>query len=368
MKKFMVGIGAFGLIGFLAVTPPSVADDDDASWEDDDDNIIDEEDDSSEDDDPLYTNMPYSATTSEIVTLTDPDAVGFPDRPVPVLVRTPVGATEVLPVILVSHGGGMVGSTNPAGTLPTWSEFLALAGYKVISIAHWPRTPAQRAALCATLNLPPGRPCGGTLAVDRPNDVHVVLDWVDDQVAGPWAGEVDATHIAHVGWSAGSAEGLMTIGMKRAFNGIDEVSNPDDRIDAVVALSPVPPDRPPVSFGPTAFDDIVKPNMVVTGSRDQERGDRRIVFSQQPPNDQTYEIFLDSLGTVHGLFSNNRVPCEADGATPQTCEDLITWMASGVLAFVDHNLKGITEAKDFLEDEELEVISGGVVQVANNDD
>ena len=75
-------------------------------------------------------------------------------------------------------------------------------------------------------------------------DVVAVLDWIEAQASGPWAGKVDPTRIAAVGHSLGGKLSFL-------------VATADDRIDAIAGIDPV--DSGPPSFVP--FDPADYPSV-----------------------------------------------------------------------------------------------------------
>jgi hypothetical protein len=150
-------------------------------------------------------------------------------RSVNIEIRRPQGAPMPMPIVIWSHGGAS-GKVDPSGVGDEIAVPFVEAGYVGVFIAHPPRTGAEVDALCTQIGVTDCR--AGVCAVDgdcaavdddggrcvdglclhfkhlnwdRPHDVAAVIDWLEAQAAGPWAGLIDTSKIVYAGHSAAPA-------------------------------------------------------------------------------------------------------------------------------------------------------------------
>jgi predicted dienelactone hydrolase len=312
-----------------------------------------------------YPNV--QVTTFDTISYTD--ELGDP-RPVPVAVYRPTDAPAPLPIVLLSHGGAS-GKTNPLNSMEHWAPVLARAGYVSVAIAHAGREEANYLALCAELGVPDNIPCGIKIGWDRPHDVAAVLDWVETQAAAH-PGELDLSRIYLVGHSAGAGNALMIAGARRNYRCAlpidyvdpdqdcqesDLVSLADDRVKAVVALSPQGPGNE--GFMESSFETVDRPVLVGTGLADgdgSEPANRRLVFPGLPDGDK-YELYLDDAGAKHTLFEGDVDACETVD-TPERCAEMERWIMTTVVAFLDAQ-DGRADAQTWLDTDQIETASAG---------
>ena len=144
-----------------------------------------------------------------------PITFAVPGRPVPLEVKVSMPATGTdLPVILLSHGHGMTNFLSSFRGYGPLVDFWAAHGFVVIQPTHLDfvgyglrETDLRDAPVFWR---------------DRPVDMHVVLDHLDDiEAAVPGlAGRIDRDRIAAAGHSLGGATVSMLLGM--------QVLDPDD--------------------------------------------------------------------------------------------------------------------------------------------
>ena len=136
-------------------------------------------------------------------------------RDVPYRVYAPVGASGPAPVVLVSHGG--TGNRTGFTTGEHVGRALAGAGFLAIHVGHLPSVDLA------------------THLVDRPADVSVVLDRLEDgELALPeaFAGTPDTSRVGHAGHSFGAytAHAVGGATFDRTFT--------DARVLAIAPISP----------------------------------------------------------------------------------------------------------------------------------
>jgi len=352
---------------FLMISPQALAaDDDDDIWEMDD--KCDEEDDSDDEyQNSLYDSQTYTWTT-ELHQMTY-DAELAPARRVRVLARVSDAPGE-RPVVVVSHGGGR-GLTNPATVLTRWSDYFADHGYTVVTIAHPPRTSAQIAALCTTFDLPEGPDCNASHSWDRPYDVEQVLNFIEAQAAGPWAGRVDTDQIALMGHSAGATGALMVGGGTRQV-GVRVLDHADDRIATIIATSPAGL-RPDNGLSEDSWKDIEVPVLIVTGAADitdanQPADFRMDAFRGLQEEEDNRRLFIDSAGASHSFFALNARACR-QAVGDAECLEMADAIQSAALAHLDAYLSADNTAKDWLENEVVdEVVTPGLADLTTRED
>ncbi len=125
------------------------------------------------------------------------------------------------PLVVYSHGSGGLRYIHSALT-----EAIASHGYVVAAPDHTGNTAVD--LLLGTIAEPE------VIAIDRPTDVGRVIDAVTAD-ASPFAAQVAGERIAVVGHSLGAFTALVAVAGFENGRGTVE---PDDRIDAIVALAP----------------------------------------------------------------------------------------------------------------------------------
>ncbi len=305
-------------------------------------------------------------------------------RQINMLLRVPIGAHSPMPVVVWSHGGAE-GKASPANSMTEWSELTAAAGYFTISIAHAGRNQHSRRALCQSpaLGIADDVTCKifKYLNWDRPHDIRAVLDeLVRMNTSGEFAGQIDLLRIAVGGHSAG-AGGAQTIGgAKRIFTGAPQDLS-DRRPVAFMALSPQQPGSE--GFFDTRFQqpqhswiDMHRPVFTATGDGDStcNAGDspgscigdlpygRRIGFQRMPADGNKYQLYLHDADAFHTLFELNGSKCKALLSDPFKCAEMVRWLSSAGLAFLDGHVRQVPAAQQWLQSDRVEKASHGVAE------
>jgi len=293
------------------------------------------------------------------LSVTDPNRVGGP-RTLNVAIRFSKQAALPAPIAIWSHGGAG-GQTNAVTALEEWATASAEIGYVSVAIAHTPRDDAQRIALCNQL----GIDAAGCvefkfLSYDRPLDIALVIDKLFELAPTPqFAGKLDLTKIAVGGHSAGAGGTLMIDGAPRDINGV-ATRLADPRPIAFLALSP----QAPGSDGMTAagYAQITRPTLIGTGRGDDNPPDtaegRASVYDLMQPGNKA-RIFVEDPAAIHSVFA-----LETDGCMAQAplahCEEMVSWVRSSGLAFLDAYVRGLPEALAWVASTNATVASGGV--------
>ena len=227
-------------------------------------------------------------------------------RVVPVKIYAPQGGDGPFPVIVFSHGLG--GSRDGYEYLGRhWASY----GYVTVHVQHagsdskvWQGTlhplKSMRAAVANPQN-----------ALERPLDVRFVLDRLEalNREASPYKGRLDLGKVGVAGHSFGAHTALATAGQLFDGPGGKEVTFPDSRVKAAIAMSPpVPRRRKQID---KAYSRIKVPVLHLTGTRDvsplggTRAAERRIPFDHIAGADQYLLTFQEG---DHMVFSGRRRP------------------------------------------------------------
>jgi hypothetical protein len=309
----------------------------------------------------LYTPPATYTYSSVELSANDPARVGG-DRTINVAIRYSKTAPRPMPVVVWSHGGAS-GQTNPLTALEEWSIAAAEAGYVSVSIAHTPRTPDERQALCDELGFDQaGCETFKFLSYDRPRDIALVIDHLVTASSFPQlAGVMDLNKLAVGGHSAGAGGTLMVAGAPREINGTPMLVE-DPRPIAFLAFSP----QAPTSDGMTSegYAQITRPTLIGTGRGDENPPDtadgRASVFDLMQPGDKA-RIFIEDPAAVHTVFALELGGC-TNVAPLARCEELVSWVKSAGLAFLDAHLRGSPDAFAWLGSTNLAVGTAGVAE------
>jgi hypothetical protein len=321
-----------------------------------------------------YGHMPLERS----VTYTDASGqlreVGF-------LIRQPLGAPAPMPVVVWSHGGAD-GKSDPQHSMRAWSEVTARAGYFTVSIAHAHRGQDSRRQLCTAIGIVDDATCEvfKYLNWDRPHDIRTVLDELERLAVGDFAGQIDIERIAVGGHSAGSGGALTVAGAWRSFGGAPMTIS-DPRPVAFLAYSPQQPGSE--GFFDTRFGeprhswfDITRPVLLASGDGDStcspgpEPGScvgdtphgRRIPFQRMPASQNKYQLYVHEADAFHTLFQLNGAKCPQLGVDAQRCDDIVRWLTSTTLAFLDAHLRQHAQALQWLQSDRIGTASGGVAE------
>jgi len=175
-------------------------------------------------------------------------------------------SSSLYPLLIFSHGyGETYQSYDYLGTA------LAQLGWAVIMINH------QGSDADALLN---GNPTDVNNYIVRPEDIKFVIDlaWSDNQLLGRLAGHIDINDIAVAGHSLGSTSALQIAGANLNVQDHGPLEFYDDRIRAVIAMSPQLGDY--TTSNPTgvglhsqSWAPINIPTLMFWGSEDRGFGD-----------------------------------------------------------------------------------------------
>jgi len=262
-----------------------------------------------------------------------PVTLAAPGRPVPIELRVLAPATGgKLPIILLSHGHGasnFLASMRGYGPL---ADYYAAHGFVVIIPTH---------LNSKTIALDPTGPEGPLFWKSRAQDMHIILDALDDiEHAVPGlAGRLDRDRIAAVGHSLGAHTVTMLAGSRVTDPATHEVIDlKDARIKAAVMLSP-PGDGKDMApwaaqnfpaIGANDFGSMTLPSLVVTGTEDfapvfSERKDWRADAYRLSPSPKAL-LTLEGAGHLFGGISGYDAK-ETSDENPDRVADVqrITW-------------------------------------------
>jgi hypothetical protein len=301
-------------------------------------------------------------------------------RVVKLLIRQPLGAALPLPVVIWSHGG-TEGKKDPAASMAEWSTLSARAGYFSIAIAHAHRDDLSRSALCTSIGMD-AEACKlfSHLNWDRPHDIRAVLDEIERMVAGEFRGQIDLAKIAVGGHSAGSGGAQTIAGAQRNFLR-PPGSLADPRPIAFLAFSPQQPGDS--GFFDTHFKNaghswtgVQRPMLTATGDGDDNCepadvpgrciGDtpfgRRIGFARMPASGNKYHLYVHDADAFHMLFELNAAECPQKNVDAAKCAEIVRWLSSTALAFLDGHVRQLPAALQWLQSNRIEQASGGIAE------
>ncbi len=313
-------------------------------------------------------------------TLSYNDVLGQ-ERRLAIAIYRPTGITESAPLIVLSHGGA-IGKTDPLKSMDKWGPTFASAGYIAVAIAHPGRNATSYNALCTEIGFTSTAVmCSIKIDWDRPFDVAVVLDWLEARTAvgQPLEGRIDWTKVGHAGHSAGGGAGEMLAGVSRNFicaqsfgsnqgtvvpcDTADLVSMREDRIKAVLALSPQGPGQS--GFMTEGYANVAIPLLMATGANDGNPGEpanRKGVYDALAASASGYDfgrIYLDDPGAKHTLFEAETDAC-VNGTTLAHCKEMRDWLLSAGVAWFDAHLLGSARATEWLQSGNFQRASGDI--------
>jgi hypothetical protein len=286
-----------------------------------------------------------------------------------------------MPVVIWSHGGAD-GKLSPTTSMVEWSEATARAGYFTISIAHPHREAGSRQRLCRSIGIQDEETCTGFkyLNWDRPHDDRAVLDELEHLAGGEFIAQVDLARVAVGGHSAGSG-GLLTLAGARRIFVDDPIALVDERPVAFLAFSPQQPGSEgffDTRFGKPrhSWTDVRRPVLVATGDGDStcdpgpEPGScvgdtpygRRIAFHRFSADGNKYLLYLHDADAFHTLFQLNADKCSLPEVDAARCGEMIRWLSSAALAFLDGHVRGLPAALEWLQSNRIESASGGIAE------
>lgn len=266
------------------------------------------------------------------------------------------------PLVVFSHGAG-----GSRAAFPELTTHWASHGYVVVIPSHAGSIPARARH----------RPAAQAFDVDqldRLADVVFVVDALDqierklDGFHGRHPARIDRDRIGIAGHSAGALTAQMAIGVKvrlsRADGETELKSVGDPRFKAAILIS----GQGTVNRLLTrdSWNDLAKPFLVITGSRDVVPVSRETPESRQEPfllarPGQKFLVFIE--GATHSSYSG-RVALPATDSEEVSEADLrmiAAATASATLAFWDAYLANDEHGREYLASDDLPKVSGGKV-------
>ncbi|MFW6336927.1 MAG: alpha/beta hydrolase family protein [Phycisphaeraceae bacterium] len=277
------------------------------------------------------------------------------DRTVPVRIYAPAEGEGSMPLIVFSHGGG------ESRDAFTWlGERWARAGYAVVFVTHIgsDRATVDQLGMRALA-------AEGT-ADQRTGDLRFAIDRAtsDDPGTPLLAGRIDATRIAAAGQCAGSTTALALAGLTLEDRSGRRQAFADDRVRAVIALSPqVPMPRARIGFHDASWSTVEMPALVVTGTRDFAWIDAvrknprtlQLAYDGMPAGSK---FLVEIQGARHHAFTDNTPWYPAGPRDPRHHG----WIADATTRFLDGYLRNDSSARQWLTEKSLARASGGAVR------
>jgi len=223
------------------------------------------------------------------------------NRDIPVKVYYPASQTGSLPLIVFSHGfGGTKDGYEYLGR--GWAQ----AGYVVVFPTH----PGSDHAALGLRALRTARDpiASFKLQMDRVQDISFVLSSLDviEQAVPELKGKIDKKRIGVGGHSMGAGTALLEAGATASTPGSQGKSFRDNRVTAVVAMSPQGAGEE--GFDEHSWDDLHIPIMTMSGTQDFGVGGesaswRQEAFAHMPSGDK-YQVMVQ--GARHLSFAIGR--------------------------------------------------------------
>ena len=295
-------------------------------------------------------------------------------RTTPILIRYPQGATGRRPLVLWSHGGGMLegGKYNNED----WGNLFVRAGYIVVHMSHMPKTATEFRALYTEFGITVPDSVTSAVAefaasIDRPRDAISVLNALAtlETTYPQLAGRIDYDRIGLAGWSRGSYT-ARTVACARinvapnilrySFRDTTKATNTPLRVQpkTVLAMSPQGPGS--LGFydngaGDHSWSTCTLPDLTQTASGDNSDTPftNRIAPFPLLPAGNKYLMFISDVLATHESFGLN------NPSAPQ----FDPWITSTALAFLDGHLKGLAVGRAYLASSTLQTISNGKATV-----
>ena len=298
------------------------------------------------------------------VTYTTPDGVS---RTFQIAIRTPKGADGLRPIVIWSHGGSD-GKSNAEASGPEWGKTFARAGYVAVNIAHVKRPPEQMQSLCTRFGYTTAEACKVSMRSvlhDRPFDIKATMDYLESSDApAALQAVMDLERVAIAGHSAGSGGTMQVAGAPRLINNI-LVDAADARPEAFLLLSPQGPGAKYSStFPDSAWTNFYRPVFNATGDGDDTEStesEDRIKPYKRMPDGNKFMLFIDHPSAKHSTFGLNPDACKRTGSDA-LCGNMVRWVRSSAVAFLDAQLRALPEATDWLNSESIVAASSGMVE------
>lgn len=207
-----------------------------------------------------------------------------------------------------------------------------------------------------------------------------MLDELERLAVGEFPSQIDLGRVALGGHSAGSGAVLTVAGAERIFVG-PPIGTADPRPVAFLALSPQQPGSEgffDTRFGKRrhSWTDVRRPVFSATGDGDstcnpgEEPGScvgdtpfgRRIGFHRLPSDSNKYHLYLHDADAFHTLFELNEAKCPQLNVDIAKCGEMVRWLSSAALAFLDGHVRQLPAALQWLQSRRIEEASGGVAE------
>jgi len=289
-----------------------------------------------------------------------------------VTVRYPATAPDApgrFPLVVFSHGAG-----GSRAAFPELTAHWASHGYIVVLPTHADSIELRRRSGedLSRLRRDLDSLRRDVKPLDRLADAVFLLDSagaIEQRVAGlrdkDGVGRIDRERIGMAGHSAGALTTQMAAGVKvrgvapGAF--LEARSAGDERIDAAILISGQGTANR--MFTDQSWNDLSKPMLVITGSKDvaaigkETPASRREPFDRAKPGDK-YLVFIE--GATHSSYQGKGRALSLDPAVPTDAElKMITGVtSSSTLAFLDSYLRDDPAARAYLGSEALVAFSG----------
>ncbi|MEV6903976.1 alpha/beta fold hydrolase [Amycolatopsis sp. NPDC051372] len=198
-----------------------------------------------------------------------PVVLPAPGRPTPLQVRVSAPTSgDRLPVVLLSHGGGVTNYVSSNRGLAPLSDFWAAHGFVVVQPTH---------LSSKSLGLPRSAPDARAYWESRVQDLTAVLDHFDlvEAAVPGLAGRVDRGRVAVAGHSMGGQTASMLLGARVVEDG-DTVRAFDDRVKAGVLLASTGAGDDHLTdlakrftaLRTAGFEEMTTPTLVIVGDQD----------------------------------------------------------------------------------------------------
>jgi len=94
--------------------------------------------------------------------------------------------------------------------------------------------------------------------------------------------------------------------------------------------------------------------------REQNRW--KLVGFQRMPAGGKYQLYVHDADAFHTLFELNAAKCGALNVDQAKCDEIVRWLSSAGLAFLDGHVRGVPAALQWLRSDRIEAASLGVAE------